>query len=230
MLFRSRVLAELQQKCHPNLQLLIYGEAPNSEMAQLLKEGAKSIAPTLTVHWVPGSKIEMAGAVRWASDVFVSLADNPQETFGITPLEAMASGLPCVVSDWDGYRDTVVQPGEGDLATGFRIKTRLIDGLGKEESEGLLSESISYDQAVGRLAQGIAVDPGELAKQLNRLLKDAPLRETMGQAGQARVKALYRWEVVIEQWNDLLEELQHRRVEAQRTADKIGRASCRERV
>jgi len=25
------------------------------------------------------------------------------ETFGLTPIEAMAAGLPCLVSDWDGY-------------------------------------------------------------------------------------------------------------------------------
>ena len=37
----------------------------------------------------------------------MSLADNIQETFGLTPVEAMAAGLPCVMSDWDGYRDTV---------------------------------------------------------------------------------------------------------------------------
>ena len=53
-----------------------------------------------------------------ASDIFVSPIDNAQETFGIAPVEAMASGLPQVVSDWDGYRDTVVH-GE----TGFRFRT-----------------------------------------------------------------------------------------------------------
>lgn len=37
-----------------------------------------------------------------ASDVAVFPYDNLQESFGIAVLEAMASGLPCIVPDWDG--------------------------------------------------------------------------------------------------------------------------------
>ena len=48
-----------------------------------------------------------------AADVFTSLSDNIQESFGLTPIEAMASGLPVLVSDWDGYRDTVTHGAEG---------------------------------------------------------------------------------------------------------------------
>ena len=47
------------------------------------------------------------GELWAAADVFLSLVDNIQETFGITPLEAMAAGLPVVASDWDGYRYTM---------------------------------------------------------------------------------------------------------------------------
>jgi glycosyltransferase involved in cell wall biosynthesis len=35
-----------------------------------------------------------------------SLSDNTQETLGIALIEAMAAGLPIVVSDWDRYKDT----------------------------------------------------------------------------------------------------------------------------
>jgi glycogen synthase len=44
------------------------------------------------------------------------MSDNIQETFGLTPLEAMAAGLPVIVGDWDGYKDTV-----RDGVDGFRI-------------------------------------------------------------------------------------------------------------
>ena len=40
-----------------------------------------------------------------AADIAVSLVDNPQETFGLAVAEAMAAGVPLVVSDWNGYRD-----------------------------------------------------------------------------------------------------------------------------
>ena len=67
-------------------------------------------------------KIDFADAEKRdllaASDLFVSPVDNVQETFGLTPIEAMAAGLPSVVSDWDGYRDTVQH-----VEHGFRIPT-----------------------------------------------------------------------------------------------------------
>jgi glycosyltransferase involved in cell wall biosynthesis len=48
----------------------------------------------------------------WAgADIFLSLVDNIQETFGITPLEAMAAGLPVVASRAGGLPDKVI-PGE----------------------------------------------------------------------------------------------------------------------
>jgi len=37
-----------------------------------------------------------------AAGVFIALSDKIQETLGLTPLEAMAEGLPVIVSDWDG--------------------------------------------------------------------------------------------------------------------------------
>ena len=64
-----------------------------------------------------------------ASDVFVSPADSPSESFGLTIVEAMACGRPVVASDWDGYKDTV-RHGED----GFRIPTYAPppgDGLGR---------------------------------------------------------------------------------------------------
>ena len=54
-----------------------------------------------------------------AADIAVSLVDNPQETFGLAVAEAMAAGLPLVVSDWNGYRDLV-----RDGMDGFRVATR----------------------------------------------------------------------------------------------------------
>ena len=56
-----------------------------------------------------------------AADIFVSLADNIQETFGLSVIEAMASSLPLVVSDWNGYKDLV-----NHGFNGFRIPTEML--------------------------------------------------------------------------------------------------------
>ena len=48
-----------------------------------------------------------------AADLFVSLARNPQESFGIALLEAQAAGLPIVASDWNGYPEVLRPSTEG---------------------------------------------------------------------------------------------------------------------
>ncbi len=209
-----RVLERLKNSSQKNLELLIYGEALNDIQLDNWKRGAAQLAPSVPIHWFPGKNREISASLRWASDVFVSLADNPQETFGITPLEAMAAGMPCLVSDWDGYRDTVVQTGEADEPTGIRVPTRMVQGLGNPESKACVNGSLGDRPAIGLLSQGIAVDQDCLEQGLNQLLDDEPLREALGQAGQRRVNRLYDWKVVIEQWRELIQNLNERRAMA----------------
>lgn len=206
-----RVLEELRRSEQPKLELVIYGEAINDAQLEKWKNGAAQLAPSVPIHWIPGKKRELAGPVRWACDLFVSLADNPQETFGITPLEAMAAGLPCIVSDWDGYRDTVVQPEETDEATGIRVPTRMQQGLGTNEAIACVNGALGDRTTIGLLSQGIAVDTIILRQSINQLLNNPAQRQAMGEAGQRRVEKYYDWKVVIEQWRDLIQELTQRR-------------------
>lgn len=208
-----QALSELKQQ-HPDLELVIYGEAPNPDMQEIWHKGAQQVAPSLNIHWIPGRNLQLAAPVRWAADIFISLSDNPQETFGITPLEAMAAELPCIVSDWDGYRETVVQPGERAEATGLRVTTRIVEGLGEEESSQMLQETLGYDMAVGRIAQGIAVDLQEFKQKLSTLLNNPDMRAAMGAAGRRRVERYYNWRSVIELWRELVTDLSARRQHA----------------
>ena len=209
-----RVLEQLRRSNHSNLELLVYGEAATNDHLKRWKSCAAQLAPSVPIHWIPGRKADLSATVRWAADVFVSLPDNPQETFGITPLEAMASGLACVVSDWDGYKDTVIAPGEGGEPTGLRIPTRLQQGLGTAEALAGLNESLDERMAQGLVAQGIAVDQDVLRSSLDQLLTSPALREALGAAGRRRVLRLYDWKIVIESWRDLLSELNQRRQHA----------------
>ena len=206
-----QALESLRQSKHPNLEVLVYGEAPEPSMHDLWVRAVQQLAPQLKVHWVPGKDASLAGPVRWAADVFVSLSDNPQETFGITPLEAMAAELPCLVSDWDGYKESVIQPGEAGQATGFRVTTRLVEGLGAAEAHGMLHETLDFCRAVGRVSQGVAIDLEQFQHHLSTLLSQPELREAMGTAGRARVQCLYNWKAVIEQWRQLAGDLNDRR-------------------
>ena len=63
------------------------------------------LCPEVQLHVLDGRGEKVRREIWSAADIFVSLVDNIQETFGLAPLEAMAAGLPTVVSDWDGFRD-----------------------------------------------------------------------------------------------------------------------------
>ena len=99
--------------------LLMYGTAVMPSIPSALKAAA-SLCPNVEMRLLDGHDLNLGALARTASDAFLSLVDCLQETFGLTPIEAMASGLPVVVSDWNGYRDSVI---EG--RTGFRIPTIL---------------------------------------------------------------------------------------------------------
>ena len=134
-----------------------------------------------------------------AADIFVSPVDNIQETFGITPIEAMASGVPVVASDWDGYRDTVVH-GE----TGFLVPTywaRCDGDLGRT------AQSIGDGVVHFALGQSVVVDLSALERALQDLIDDPDLRRRMGEAGRLRAKSLYDWRVVIGRYESLWHEL-----------------------
>ena len=107
------------------------------------------------------------------ADVVVSLADNPQETFGLTILEAAAAAKPVIASDYDGYRD-LVRHG----STGFLVST--LDS-GEVDDISILAPLL-YDSTYHLwLAQDVAVDVGELAGHLRVMLRKG-VREDMGRA------------------------------------------------
>ena len=134
-----------------------------------------------------------------AADVFVSPVDSPQETFGIAPLEAMASGLPQVVSDWSGYRDTVVHG-----KTGFLIPTIWSSAVGAIDDQALLSDSALDHLA---LAQSVVVDGRSLDRALQTMIDNPSLRASMGEASRARALQLFAWPQIIARYESLWEEL-----------------------
>ena len=111
--------------------------------------------------------------------------DNIQETFGLTPLEAMAAGLPVVVSDWDGYRFTV-----RDGIEGFLVPT--LGGPPGPIGETIVTRHAAridtYQSYVGSIAQHTAVHVGSAATPLGQLIASPDLRRRMGAAGRARVR------------------------------------------
>lgn len=185
------------------LHLVIVGQFPNQWIEREFKDAAKRFCRDARVHILDGADNDIVRAAWSGSDIFISLSDNIQESFGLTPIEAMAAGLPCVVSDYDGYKDTVV-----DGETGFRIPTTAPGpGAGVDFADRYGIGLDTYDRFIGIAAMSTMTDVDACADAISRLATDTDLRRRMGAAGAERARRLYDWRVVVGAYQALWAEL-----------------------
>jgi len=178
--------------------LVLTGSRQGSPYVDMLGMWARGLGIQDRVHILSDFEEESKPDIYAAADLFVSPCDNPQETFGLTVVEAMAAGLPVVVSDFDGYRETVPE------TAGMHITTYVVD------PGSSLSDLAPVDDRRSvhlRLGQGVAVDLAELTRALTALVGDAKLRRKLGQAGARHAARRFDWQVVIPQFEVLWDEL-----------------------
>jgi glycosyltransferase involved in cell wall biosynthesis len=203
-------LERLAQRLDQPVVYLQSGWFANEAIQQAFQQAAHRWAPSVTHLFVDGREPQTRQSIWHAADVFLSLSDNLQETFGLTPIEAMAAQLPVVVSDWDGYRDTV-----RDGVDGFRIPTTMPGpGHGRDLSQAFCAQTLSYDHYCAVTCQSVAVDLEATVQALERLALHPSLRRELGSAGRQRALDTYEWAVVINQYCQLLAELAERRSKA----------------
>ena len=180
---------------------------------------ARSLCPSVRCITVDG-RDPATRRQAWASaDVFTSLADSIQETFGLTPLEAMASGLPVVVSDWNGYKDSV-----RDGIDGYRIATIAMPaGTGQSLADRYALGIDDYHAHIAIVGQFVDVDVEAVATAYRRLARDPALRRRMGTAGQRRACADFEWSTIIRRYEDLWSELGGLRRAAATASPKLRR-------
>lgn len=157
---------------------------------------AKNIGVELKI--IPNPDEQTKELLLRDAHVFLSMSDNPQETFGITILEAQSAGLPVVTSDYNGYRELI-----SHNKNGFLIPT-----LGPDKTEYVddLAPLIFDSESHLLLAQSCAFDLHVLAETLIRLIADPELRKTTGNKGKANASQ-YSWDKIIRSyilfWDEL---------------------------
>jgi len=190
-------------KNNQNLHIIQTGWFANDFVRDAFVSEGKEICPSVKLHFLDGKNQNNKYKTLAAGDIFVSLSDNIQETFGLTPLEGMASGLPVLVSDWNGYKSTVRNNNDG-----FRVRTYSVnDGYGEDIAFSHMMDLINYDNYVGMSVQRVAIDVKDCIDKLNILINDKDLRKKFGNSGRARVEENFDWPKILSQYKDLSKEL-----------------------
>lgn len=196
------------------LHLAMVGQFNDPMNQHEFRAARRIFCPSVPVHWIDGADTEMARAMWPAADMFISLPDNVQESFGLTPVEAMAASLPCIVSDWNGYKETVV-----DGENGMRIPTVMAPaGAGVELADEHARMSFDHFTLISYTAQCTAIDIDACADAIVRLARDPELRRSMGAAGRKRAETEYDWRRIIQSYQELWSEL----ADIRRSAEVVG--------
>lgn len=178
------------------------------DQAEAYHAAVQALCPSIRYRVVDGRPPEVRFSIWSVADFFISFSDNIQETFGLTPVEAMAAGLPAVVTDWDGYRDTV-RHGED----GFRIDTAApAPGAGFDMAYWHAHDWWTYPAYVGSVSQLTAIDFNQATEAICALVADPQLRRRLGTQARARAKAVFDWSAIIPQYQALWAEQTARRL------------------
>jgi glycosyltransferase involved in cell wall biosynthesis len=189
------------------VHLILAGWFAGPEIERTYRTLAAALCPNVTLHVLDGRLPEVRREIWAAADLFTLLSDNIQETFGLAPIEAMAAGLPCVISDWNGLRETVRHGIDGLLVPTVTAPP----GTGMDMAWAHACSAYDYDAFIGLQAQGNAVAVGAATEAYRSLLADPERRRGMAEAARRRARETFDWAVVIRQYRTLWAELAARR-------------------
>lgn len=202
-------MQQAARQTRKKLRLVLYGYFfPQAEMQPRFEKLVASYAKDFACEIVTNNDPRFPNGLWAAADIFTSLVDNAQESFGLTPVEAMACGLPSVLTDWDGYRDAVRNGLEG-----FLVPTTTPPAAAGVEIAQTFAHDAHYGNYLCGALQSTSLDIAAAAQAFAALASDAELRTAMGQRAKARA-ASYDWSAIIPRYEDLWTQLAQNRQNA----------------
>lgn len=195
------------QQTGKRVALVECGWFAHESIAKAFLDAARLVAPSIRVITLDGRDSGDRKKAWAAADIFCSLADNIQETFGLTPLEAMAAGLPVVASDWNGYKSTIRHEIDGFLVPTIMPQA----GLGKDLALRHALGIDSYDLYIGLTCSLVAVDISATVEAFKKLFLSPDQRLRMGAAGRLRAQSEFDWSVIIKRYEELWAQLAYMR-------------------
>lgn len=186
--------------------ILVLAGSDVHSYAEMIREYATSLGVADKVLFKTNLPSINRNLLYSASDIFISPSDNIQESFGLTIIEAMASGLPVIASDWDGYKETIVHS-----KTGFKVPTYWAKCDNTICSLAPISNVFGWTLDHLYLAQSTCVDIQKMSEYLTLLIKNKELSKKLGDNARRHVLENYDWKVVIKSYEDLWTML-HKRV------------------
>jgi glycosyltransferase involved in cell wall biosynthesis len=196
-------LEQAARRSSTPIHLIQAGWFANQGIEKSFKDGANATCPSVRHVFLDGRQKDVREQIWSAADVFISLSDNIQETFGLTPIEAMAAGLPVVCTDWDGYKDTVRHGVDGlcvpTLAPppGFNHDIAYHWEIGAD----------TYDHYIANCCQITSVDIAACTRMCLELIARPERRREMGASGRRRAQDVFDWKHVIKAYQELWAEL-----------------------
>ena len=210
-------LGMLAQQIKVPIHLWMVGWASRPEEEALHRDGAASIARGVSARVIDGRDADVRRNIWAAADIFTLPADSIQETYGLVPVEAMAAGLPVVMPDWDGFRDTVLHG-----RTGLLVPTRMAPaGTGQAIARRFADETDGYLQYLTLVQSHVQLDVPTYAQALGALIQNPDARRKLGEQAAAHVRANLDWRAVIPRYLALAEELGRRRLAGQATTPPL---------
>lgn len=192
----------IRAKAKRRVRLVLAGASDDGSYSELVRDWVQRLGLNDAVQFVLDPEEDLKIALYRQADVFLSLSDNVQETFGLTVIEAMASGLPVVASDWNGYKALV---DEG--INGYLVPSKTLPSdLGWEAGMSLQPDSMMHLYS----AQTTAIDLPHACDALLRLAGDESLTARMAEAARNAAKR-FDWPQVAAQYFALWRELAERR-------------------